>query len=92
MKLLANAALLYLPLCLRLLMLDISHRLSPLIMPSIKPLRHSSLRSGVHQPEHVIEDVVAAVLGQKLERLRIAHRPPLGFDQECSADDDKNSA
>ena len=61
-------------------------------MRSMKPTRSRSLRSGVHQPENVVEDVVATVLGQKLECLRIAHRSLLRFDQERSTDDDENSA
>jgi hypothetical protein len=38
------------------------------------------LRGGVDETEDVVEDVVGAVCGQKLESLSVAHRPALLLD------------
>ena len=38
------------------------------------------LSSGVDETEDVVEDVVGAVCGQKLERLGVAHGPALLLD------------
>ena len=45
-------------------------------MPSVV----AALCGGVHEPEHVVEDVVAACLGAQLEGLGVAHRSALFFD------------
>ena len=40
----------------------------------------AALCGGVHEPEHVVEDVVAAGLGAQLEGLGVAHRLALFFN------------
>jgi len=40
----------------------------------------ADLCGGIHEPEHVVEDVVAACLGAQLEGLGIAHRSALFFN------------
>lgn len=40
----------------------------------------AALCGSVHEPEHVIEDVVAACFGAQLEDLGVAHRSALFFN------------
>jgi hypothetical protein len=40
----------------------------------------AALYGGIHEPEHVVEDVVAACLGAQLEGLGVAHRSALFFN------------
>ena len=40
----------------------------------------AALCGSVHEPEHVVEDVVAAGLGAQLEGLGVAHRSTLCFN------------
>jgi hypothetical protein len=48
----------------------------PIVTPSLTAIRHCRRPAAglpVNEPEHVVEDVVAAAVRQQLEALRVAH-------------------